>query len=84
MMTHEDPYEVAKAWEAWCGPSPWSRALREFGKLGGRIRWLEGFPRSKSAIPLAFILYAPDGTRLNERSRFKDILEAIKRLKEAK
>jgi len=80
----QSPYEVAKAWENWCGPTPWSQALREFGKLGGRIKWLCGYPRSKSAIPLAFVLYAPNGTKLNEHSRLKDILEAVEKLKARK
>lgn len=69
--------EVARAWEVWCGDTPWSRSLRRFGELGGQVRWWGGYPRSASAIPLTFGLFAPDGSKLPSRSRLKDIRAAI-------
>ena len=77
-----DPAEVADAWELWCGETPWSQTLRRFGALGGRVRWLCGYPRSRSAIPLCFCLYRPDGKELPCRSRLKDIRAAVAALEE--
>ena len=71
--------EVAKQWENWCGDTPWSRGLREFGDEGGKIIWYCGFPRSKSAIPLCFSLVMPSGIEVPGSSRLKDIKEAIHR-----
>jgi hypothetical protein len=78
----QDPDEVAEAWEFWCGETPWSRSLRRFGELGGRVRWFGGYPRSRSAIPLCFCLYGPDGRELPSRSRLKDIKAAVATLEE--
>ena len=69
-------------WERWCGPSPWSEALREFGSLGGYCEYWCGVPRSASAIPLCFALYDRKGREIPGNSRLKDIKAAIKILKE--
>jgi len=76
-MEMRDPAEIAEAWESWCGETPWSRALRRFGELRGKMQWLDGYPRCRSAIPLCFCLYAPDGSELPSHSRLKDIRAAI-------
>jgi hypothetical protein len=76
-----DPCQVAEAWEAWCGETPWSKALREFGALGGKIIWWMGYPRSMSAIPLCFSLFFR-GKKLPCNSRLKDIKQAIIKAKE--
>ena len=74
---------VADAWETWCGETPWSIALREFGNLGGTIIWWCGYPRSKSAISLCFTLYL-NGAKLPGSSRLKDIRRTICIAKKAK
>ena len=68
--------EVAAAWERWCGITAWSSALREFGKVGGSIKWYGGYPRSRSAIPLCFTLICASGDEING-SRLKDIQHAL-------
>lgn len=73
--------EVAEVWESWCGDTPWSKALREFGSLGGLIRYWCGVPRCASAIPLTFELFAPDGTSLPCRYRLRDIRDAVTTLR---
>lgn len=73
---YTNPAEVAELWEGWCGPTPWSEGLRTFAKLGGTIQFWCGRPRSASAIPLTFVLRAPDNTEFNG-SRLKDIRAAI-------
>ncbi len=80
----EKPDNVAALWEAWCGETPWSKGLREFGALGGLIQYWCGVPRSASAIPLCFGLFYPDGRRIETGgdSRLKDIRAAISILKE--
>ena len=77
---YQPPHEVADAWESWCGPTQWSKALRQFGELGGEIRWLEGYPQSKSAIPLVFSLRLW-GHPLFGMGRLKDIRRAVARAK---
>jgi hypothetical protein len=79
----ERPDAIADFWEQWCGDTPWSRSLRRFGELGGKIQYWCGVPRSHSAIPLTFALYAPDGTELPCNYRLKDIKAAIKTLETA-
>jgi len=74
--------DVAAAWERWCGETPWSRELRTFGRLGGRMVWWGGYPRSASAIPLCFSLYTPDGLPITGGSRLKDIRRAVALLRE--
>lgn len=71
------PAQIAEDWEAWCGETAWSKSMRRFGELGGlAVLWC-GFPQSKSAIPLCFSLFRPDGTELPGKSRLKDIRHAI-------
>lgn len=72
-----DPIPVAEAWERWCGETQWSKALREFAALGGRITWWCGYPQSVSAIPLCFTLHKSTGEEINGGSRLKDIKAAI-------
>ncbi len=49
-----------------------------FAILGGTVVDWDGVPMSKSAIPLTFVLYLPDGTRVpNQHSRLKDIKAAV-------
>ncbi len=69
--------QVAKEWEHWCGVTPWSQAMREWAELGGRVIWWGGFPRSKSAIPLCFVLVSRVGKELPGSSRLKDIQAAV-------
>ncbi len=71
------PEQVAKGWENWCGITAWSKAMYSFGKLGGLAIWWSGYPQSKSAVPLYFALYQPDGTELPCESRLKDIKAGI-------
>ena len=75
--------EVAGEWENWCGETPWSRAMREFGELGGTSVWWCGYPRSCSAIPLTFTLIAPTGEELYCDYRLKDIKAAVATLAKA-
>lgn len=75
------PAAVAEMWEHWCGETEWSRSLRRFGEMGGLIRYWCGMPRSRSAIPLTFALFAPDGSKLPyDGSRLKDIKAAVAHL----
>lgn len=74
------PDEIAARWEAWCGETAWSRSLREFGALGGRIQYWCGMPRSASSIPLTFALFRPDGTKFDCDYRLKDIRAAVAEL----
>lgn len=75
--------EVADYWARWCGEdTQWVKRLREFGELGGLVRWWCGYPKSASAIPLAFVLFTPDGSELPGNSRLKDIRAAIDSLGE--
>ena len=69
---------VAEQWVLWCGETQWSESLREFGKLGGKIVWWCGYPRSASAIPLCFTLILSSGKKYQGTSRLKDIKNAIK------
>lgn len=69
----ENPATVAECWRIWCGDTPWSQSLEEFGSLGGTIAWWCGYPRSASAIPLTFELFLPDGTKFPTNYRLKDI-----------
>ena len=73
----ENPDNIAELWEAWCGETEWSRSLRRFGELGGKIRYWCGMPRSASAIPLTFALFKPDNSELPCKYRLKDIKAAI-------
>lgn len=76
----EPAHHVADVWEKYGGPTPWSKAMREFGHLGGLCQYWCGMPRSASAIPLTFSLFTPDGRKFNCDYRLKDILAAIKEL----
>jgi hypothetical protein len=69
--------DTITAWESWGGPSKWTQQLRIFGDLGGKIQYWSGVPRSASAIPLTFALFAPDGTKLPCNYRLRDITNAI-------
>ena len=69
--------QVADDWEAWCGETQWTKKLREFGSLGGLVRWWSGYPQSRSAIPLTFELFLADGTKCECEYRLKDIRAAI-------
>lgn len=77
MSKFEKPSEVAKSWISWCGETTWSRALIEFDMYGGKIKWFCGYPQSKSAIPLCFVLYDDEGGEFPGHSRLKDIKAAI-------
>jgi len=77
----EPPANVAHAWRAWCGDTPWTRALEEFGRLGGLIQDWGGMPRSASAIPLTFARFDADGNELPCNYRLKDIRAAIESLR---
>lgn len=77
----EDPEATAAFWEQYIGDSSWSRLLREFGRLGGKIQYWCGVPRSASAIPLTFSLHRPNGLELPCQYRLKDIRAAIETLK---
>lgn len=72
---------IADLWESWCGETLWSKKLKEFGRLGGKITYYCGMPRSASAIPLCFVLHLPNGKEFNGRSRLKDIQQAISKAK---
>ena len=78
---YENPAVVAKFWESWCGITPWSKYLREFGELGGLIKYWGGVPQSASAIPLCFELLMPVGDVFPGGSRLKDIRAAVASLK---
>lgn len=71
--------EVAEQWEKQCGKTSWSKNLREFGRLGGRIVWHGGYPRNKSATPPDFVLIMPGGKEY-KGTRLGDIKGAIKEL----
>ena len=71
------PWQVAKRWEEWCGATAWSRAMREWGTLGGMVIWWGGVPQSASAIPLCFVLVDSAGQKMPGSSRLKDIRAAI-------
>ena len=75
--------EVLEDWIAWAGETAWTKALREFGASGGLIVYWCGMPQCASAIPLAFTLHRPDGSRLPCDNRLKDIRAAIKILKQS-
>ena len=83
MNTKREPrtaYDVADSWSNFCGVGcAWVKWMVSFGSLGGLVIWYEGYPQSKSAIPLVFVLLDPHGKRISEnRSRLKDIKEAIR------
>lgn len=73
----QKPSEIADAWERWAGDTQWSRLMRRFGELGGSVIWWGGFPQSKSAIPLCFVLYDPNGYEIDGKSRLKDLRHAV-------
>ena len=75
-------YQVAKNWEVWCGDTPWSRAMREWAALGGRVLDFGGRPRCASAIPLCFVLIDAAGCEMPGQSRLKDIRAAVAARKE--
>ena len=81
-MTYKPPQpepagDIADAWAQWCGENQWTKRLREFGNLGGKVKWWCGYPQSHSAIPLTFSLIMPDGTPFPCAYRLKDIRAAI-------
>lgn len=83
------PEPVAKtvrAWTQWCGETPWTKYLIEFGQLGGLITYWCGVPRSASAIPLTFSLHYANGERIEgcDNSRLKDLRAAVAILKARK
>lgn len=85
VLRPEQPLLVALIWEAWNGETSWSRALRRFGELGGRIKYWGGHPsKGKMTYPVRFELYGPDGTKLPCNSRLKDIKAAIAALETEK
>lgn len=79
-MNIQECSEIAESWESWCGETQWSKKLREFGELGGKIEYFCGVPQSASAIPLCFVLIMPDNSKFGS-SRLKDIRNAIKIIK---
>mgnify|MGYP001619541604 FL=1 len=70
--------EIADAWEGWCGETKWSRAVRELDRLGWRVQWWAGYPRSASAIPLTFTIYDPNGDKFPSSARLRDLTAAVK------
>jgi hypothetical protein len=76
----QDCESVADSWAAWCGETQWSKKLRQFGELGGKIKWWCGVPQSPSAIPLCFSLYDAQKKEIEGSSRLKDIRYAIEYL----
>lgn len=54
--------------------------MHRFGDLGGTCRWRCGYPQSASAIPLTFVLFKPDGTKIPGGSRLKDVEAAVRTL----
>ncbi len=77
MKETESALDVAEAWEHWGGNTPWSRAMREWSELGGRVIYWGGLPQSASAIPLCFVLVDASGQEIPGKSRLKDIREAV-------
>jgi len=77
----QSPHEVADEWEAWCGTTKWSTALRSLGDAGWSIQWWCGYPRSRSAIPLCFSLFTPNGDKFPCESRLTDLRAAIAQAK---
>jgi hypothetical protein len=73
--------QVAEQWEAWCGDTPWSRAMREWANLGGKVISWGGRPQSASAIPLCFVLIDAADREMPGSSRLKDIRAAIEAAK---
>lgn len=73
----EHPKAVADFWASYSGDTAWVKELRRFGELGGKIQYWGGVPRSASAIPLTFALFAPCGAQLECRYRLKDIRAAV-------
>ncbi|KKL10450.1 hypothetical protein LCGC14_2555650 [marine sediment metagenome] len=71
-------WQLAKRWEAWCGGTAWSKAMREWAELGGRVIDYGGVPLSASAIPLCFVLVDSSGQEMPGSSRLKDIRAAVK------
>lgn len=55
-----NPYQVVEYWEAWCGPTLWSKHAIRLIDAGGHIAHWCGVPRSHSAIPLTFVAILPD------------------------
>jgi hypothetical protein len=79
----ENAEAVAEIFESWCGPTPWSRAMREFGALGGLCQYWCGMPKCASSIPLTFALFMPDGAQFPCGNRLKDIRAAADALRAA-
>ena len=77
---NQNVIDTVEAWVAWCGETPWSKYLRRFGELGGKMIYWGGMPQSASAVPLCFQLFAPDGKELPCESRLKDIKAAVEYL----
>ena len=71
------PTLLAARWESWCGSTAWSQALMEFAELGGMVVDWGGMPQSRSAIPLTFELFLPNGIKFPSRYRLKDIRAAV-------
>ena len=76
-------YEVADSWSNFCGVgSAWVQWMVSFGALGGKVRWWEGYPQSKSAVPLCFELFDSEDNKIPDtHSRLKDIKAAVAILK---
>jgi len=77
MARVESALVVAEWWERWCGETEWSKWMRRWHDLGGRVIWWGGYPQSKSAIPLVFQLVDSSGKRLDGNSRLMDIRHAV-------
>ncbi len=83
MIPFTDPESTAKFWSTWrdkADNDPWVKALREFGKLGGKIIHWCGVP-GHSILPLCFELQLPNGAESPSNSRLKDIKWAILTIK---
>lgn len=72
------PTILAGRWAAWAGDTAWTAALEDFAVAGGMAQDWGGVPKSRSAIPLTFALFLPDGSKLLDcQYRLKDIRRGV-------
>jgi hypothetical protein len=71
------PSKVAAAWRYYGGDSAWTKAMDAFAAAGGGVTYYGGMPTSRSAIPLCFRLFLPDGSPYGG-SLLRDIREATR------
>jgi hypothetical protein len=78
MIEKGNPEYIAERWEKFCGDCSWTRYMRALEGTGCKVTWYDGYPRSRSAIPLCFVIYLPDGTEYKGHSRLKDIRNVVR------